>query len=296
MRSLTNRPVSHDFPDGKGAQARFETTSQRTSQAGRKRSPRGTGIYSLLVFVLFATGLAYGGYFERLRSSLAGPFEDYLRSSGLILHEIHIRGQETLSDEQIIAALGIRPGQSMIGYDAAPAQQRLARLGRIRSARVMRLLPSALLVEIRERQPFVRWLHEGRIDIIDRDGIVLGPAGQTEYRSLPLVAGRGAAEKAAHLVRILSAHEQLARRIKFAERIEDYRWNLHIGGATVIKLPPHGVALGLARLIGLPDRDTLLARSNTVVDLRHPDRIYVGSGASRGDNSPQPVRRSPVRS
>ena len=289
MRSLTTLPETKTLPSGEFDQARLieapgasEKNTATPSPSPLKQRPkqRGAGVFALLMLVLFGVGLQNGGFFERLRVSLSGPVENYFLNAGVVLKKIHIRGQVNLGDDQVIGALGIRSGQSLLGFDALKAQKRLARLGRIKSARVMRLLPSTLLVEIKERQPFVRWLHEGVIRLVDKEGVVLGELTRGQYAHYPLVVGVGAAQKSVQLIRILSTHKDLAGRIRMAERIARYRWNLHARSGAVIKLPATDLALGLARFVTLPDWSTLLSRKKVIIDLRHPGLAFVNEQAA----------------
>ncbi len=232
------------------------------------------------MLALFLVGLFYGGYFERVRLLASSMVEAYFLNAGIVLQEIHIKGQVNLRDEQIVAALGIRSGQSLFGFDATKAQKQLSMLGQVKSARVMRLLPSKLLVEIEERVPLARWIHEGQIDLIDKDGVVLRTLSSLDQSGHPLVAGAGADKKASALIRILSTHRGLAQHIKLAKRVGQYRWNLHANSGALIKLPPADVALGVARFVSLPDWQTLLTRKNLVVDLRQSSQAFVNAQAA----------------
>jgi cell division protein FtsQ len=286
LRSLTTLSEQGDFPAGELDQARLNDKVKQSQKSDTtEATPRGLLAFVMVVLALFSVGLAYGGFFERMRSSLSAPVENYLLNAGIILKKIHIKGQVNLGDEQVIAALGIRSGQSLFGFDAINAQKQLAKLGQIKTARVMRLLPSTLLVEIEERVPFARWLHDGQTDLVDRDGFVLHELSAAQNSHYPLVVGLGAGEKAAQLIRILSTHEDLAGRIKMAERVAQYRWNLHAKSGAVIKLPQADLALGLARFISLPDWSELLSRKNLVVDLRQPGQAFVREDAITAKSS-----------
>ncbi len=277
----TCRPVSPSTISPAGPSAGPVVSPPAGSGKESAVSKGRSGLYALLALSVFAIGLVYGGYFERVRSMVNGPLDNYFRSAGLVLQKIQIKGQVNLGDEQVIALLGIRSGQSLVGFDALRAQKRLSSLGQVRSARVMRLLPSTLLVEIEERVPFARWLHEGRMELVDEDGFVLVGVSP-ENRSYPLVVGEGAATRAARLIRILATHENLAGRIKMAERVGQYRWNLHAKSGAVIKLPRHELALALARFVTLPDWNRLLSRKNMVIDLRLRGRAFVREVRSSG--------------
>ncbi|MCF6200202.1 MAG: FtsQ-type POTRA domain-containing protein [Hyphomicrobiaceae bacterium] len=242
------------------------------------RSPsrlRGAGGLVAVVFALILVGLFTGGFFERVSLFVADLAENGLLRAGVTLQEVRIKGQLSLSDAQIIKALGIRTGQSLAGFDAHQAQRKLSALGQVKTARVMRLLPSTVLVEITERRPFARWLHDGQIDLVDKSGVILSKSSRIEKSAFPLIAGEGAAEQAAQLIRLLSVHEALAKRIKMAEWVEHYRWNLHARNGAVIQLPPANLALSLARLISLPDWQAMLERPRLVVDMRSAQQAFV---------------------
>ncbi len=278
MRSLTTLSDTLNFPKGGGDRtcqndgpASAKLNSQKPTQS------RGFGVLVACMLALFLVGLTYGGYFERVRILASSMVETYFLSAGIVLQEIHIKGQVNLRDEQIVAALGIRSGQSLFGFDAKKAQKQLSMLGQVKSARVMRLLPSKLLVEIEERVPLARWIHEGRIDLIDKDGVVLRTLSSLEQSDHPLVSGAGAEKKASALIRILSTHRGLAQHMKLAERVGQYRWNLHAKSGALIKLAPADLALGVARFVSLPDWQVLLTRKGLVVDLRQPSQAFVNT-------------------
>ena len=280
MRSLTTLSKTLNSPKGEGNETcpNENTAHAKLNQADPLR-PSKYGALIAFMGMMFLVGLHYGGYFERVRHLASGVLETYFLTAGIVLQEIHIKGQVNLRDEQIIAALGIRSGQSLFGFDAAKAQKRLSLMGQIKSARVMRLLPSKLLVEIEERAPFARWMHQGRLDLIDKDGVVLRTLAQTDRSKYPLVLGAGADKKAAALIRILSTHPGLAQHMKLAERVGQYRWNLHAKSGALIKLPPTDLALGVARFVSLPNWQALLTRKNLVVDLRQASQAFVNARA-----------------
>jgi len=113
------------------------------------------------------------------------------------------------------------------------------------------------------------------VDLVDKSGVILSNSSQVEQSIFPLIAGAGAARQAARLVRLLSVHEALSKRIKMAEWVGHYRWNLHARNGTVIQLPPANLALSLARLISLPNWQNMLERSRLVVDMRSAQQAFV---------------------
>ena len=279
LNALSGRSTSHQgengqtcSDDGLANNETFKISDQDKRTASRFK---GAGGLVAVVFILIMAGLFYGGFDTRVSLFASQLAENWLLRAGVTLQEVRIKGQVNLSDEQIFKALGIRSGQSLVGFDAHQAQQKLRALGQVETARVMRLLPSTLLVEITERRPFARWLHEGQVNLVDKQGVVLSKVSHSEESSYPLISGAGAAPQAARLIRLLSVHQELSRRIKMAQWVGRYRWNLHAGNGVVIMLPPAELALSLARLISLPDWQSLLERPHLVVDLRSAHKAFV---------------------
>lgn len=273
MQSLktSSRPAA--APEGAGAEAR------RRAAASASASPPFLHTLSVLLFVallmLLAAGLYRGRYFDRLAGYVAPRLEAYFHNAGIHVQKIVVKGQVNLADADILAALGIATGQSLFGFDAQEAQQRLMRLQLVKSARVMRMLPSTLLVEIEERAPFARWQRGDRTDLIDRDGVVLSGAAKTDGNAYPLVAGEGAGAVAEQLIRLMTVHERLAEAVAMARFVAGERWDLVARSGAVVRLPANEVALALARFVRLPDWAQLLAEAGTVVDMRLPDRAFV---------------------
>lgn len=281
MQSLTTPSRSSDAPDG----AAIETCR---SEARGTQPPladglwRGAiGVLSLLMLLLFAAALQQGGYFARVAEYLTPRVDRYLHNAGISARKIVIKGQVNLRDAEVIAALGISAGQSLFGFDALEAQKRLSQLQLVRGARVMRLLPSTLLVEIEERVPFARWAHDERVDLIDRDGVVLDDIAHIDAAAYPLVAGAGAGAVAEPLIRLMSSHEELAESIGMARFTPVRRWDLVVRSGAVIKLPADDIALALARFLRLPGWRDLLQQADMVIDMRLPDRAFVRRAAPR---------------
>ena len=286
MQSLTTLSDPDAFPQGENGQTWREEKREGQARTGERKADEikagHVGGAVLLVMALFLSGLYYGGFADRFLSYVSGQVETSFFSSVLVLQKLRIRGQERLSDEQIIKALGIRSGQSLLGFDAARAQKRLSALGLVKSARVMRLLPSTLLVEVRERHPYVRWRRpDGQVVLVDEQGVVLTKLPVHEKSFLPFVSGGGANIKAAHLIRLLSAHPVLARHTAMAERVGHYRWNLWTQSGALIQLPPEQEPLALARLVALPDWQGKLRRAGLVIDLRQQGAVYLRNSAGR---------------
>jgi len=201
------------------------------------------GVYLSAAFLVAAGiyGAALGGHLTAWQATTLDRFETALIAGGFGINDVIITGRDHISPAQVAAALDTRRARTIFGFDTRAAKARLERIGWVEKARVMRLWPSTLLVELSEREPYAQWDIRGHRMLIDKTGELLGPATPA-FDDLPRVAGEGADTTAAALFGMLSHHEPLAKRVALARRIERRRWDLVLRSGLRVQLPAHGVA------------------------------------------------------
>ena len=247
------------------------------------------GVYLSAAFLVAAGiyGAALGGHLTAWRATALERFETALIAGGFGINDVIITGRDHISPAQVDAALDTTRARTIFGFDTRAAKARLERIGWVEKARVMRLWPSTLVVELSEREPFAQWDIRGHRMLIDKTGELLGPATPA-FEDLPRVAGEGADIAASALFDTLAQHEPLAQRVVLAQRIEKRRWDLVARGGLRVQLPAHGVANRLPkaeRLIAgkLPD-------GVGIIDMRVEGRIALRRGR-REHSTPGPTAR-----
>jgi cell division septal protein FtsQ len=120
-----------------------------------------------------------------------GPAWVRARLSSLRLFRIEavqVSGNRTLTNAEVLAAAGVRQGESLIGIDLEAARARLVGNARVREARLRRRLPGTLVVEIAERVPcvLVRADHDY---LVDAEGKVVAQAVSGSRPDLPVLTG-----------------------------------------------------------------------------------------------------------
>ena len=115
-------------------------------------------------------------------SSLIGWAADDIRITGLVHQE----------PEMVLMALGVRPGGSLIGFDAKNAKALLENLDWVATATVQRSFPNQLEISVEERVPFAVWQRAGAYYVIDRSGSAMSNVTPGKLPALPLVTGEGA--------------------------------------------------------------------------------------------------------
>lgn len=200
---------------------------------------------------------------------------DAVGRAGFELREMKLKGQKQTSDSAIIAAVGLAPGVTLLGVDVDAARERLEALPWVRTATVRKELPDTLSVEIEEATAFARWRYHGEEVLIADDGTVLSDEVPWAFRSLPLVAGRGA-NLAVHQIRdVLEAHPEVDQRTAAAIFVNERRWDLRLSNGATVRLPAEEPSRSLVRLASLESEGAILSTGRVVVDMRLPDRTTV---------------------
>src|SRR4029077_4277378 len=121
-------------------------------------------------------------------------------------------------------------------------------------------LPGTLLVRLVERRPLAVWQHDGRLELIDRQGGVIRVRALGACAKLPTVVGEQPVGHAAALIDMLAREPELAARVSDAVRVDDRRWNVRIDHAIEVLLPEEDPAGAWARLAALERQNNLLQR------------------------------------
>jgi cell division protein FtsQ len=212
---------------------------------------------------------------------------------GLVLTDIEVEGRATTDTATILAALDAHAGTPILLINPERARAQLEALPWVRSAAIERRLPGTIYVRLVERRPLAVWQHDGRQELIDRDGAVIPIADLSRFAKLPtIVGGDGARHGAAELIDLLAGEPDLAARVTAAVRVGDRRWNLRIDNAIDVLLPEDDVAGAWAKLAQLERASRLLQHNVQTVDLRLPDRLVMRVNDPVSKEPPTPNRKT----
>jgi cell division protein FtsQ len=195
--------------------------------------------------------------------------------AGFAVQAVTVTGRGYAARDDILAATGLSRGAPILLFDVEAARRRIEGLGWVKHASVMRRLPDEVRVDVTERRPFARWQIGGKTALIDRAGVVITHQRLPEFKHLPRVVGEGAAVAAADLFDQLARNPKLFAEVRDATRIRDRRWDIRFTSGVVARLPEKGVAEAWSRLASLQERERVLDKQVTAVDLRLSDRVFV---------------------
>ncbi|NWG45274.1 MAG: FtsQ-type POTRA domain-containing protein, partial [Alphaproteobacteria bacterium] len=201
-----------------------------------------------------------------------------LVEAGLSLQRITIRGRTNVESDEIIEALQLDLGQSILHVDLEAARARVEAIDWVESATVMRMLPGTIHIELHERRPFAIWRTREGDALIDRAGTVITRHDVTQFAGLPFVVGPGAERTAGELIEILDRQPLLKARVVAAVRMGGRRWDLRLDNGITVRLPDSGVEEAIRELVELNAQHDILGRSIRSIDLRFPDRWIIDPG------------------
>ncbi len=234
------------------------------------RLPWWAGTAGAVIF-LSATaiyGLVLGGQIGAVTSQVTA-------AGGFAIKKVRITGQSETREREILDALAIGTGSSLLTFNADAARERIARIPWIDRVSVRALLPNTLQVTLKERQPLALWQRGALISVIDRDGRVISDTVDTRFAGLMQVVGHGAQYQAAELIDMLESYPTLRSRLRAAVLVADRRWNLVLENGIEVKLAESNPEAGMAQVARLDREHGLLQRDIAIVDLRHKDRLVI---------------------
>jgi len=156
-------------------------------------------------------------------------------------------------------------------------RDRLIQFGWVKDARVSRRLPDTLVIDIVERNPAALWQDQGRLALIDADGVVLDRVPVDKMPDLPLLIGPGANNQAEELGRLMAAVPTLKPQLASATWVGGRRWDLNFQTGETVALPEGEDAsrVALVKFAKLDKSTGLLGHGMLRFDLRIAGKMIV---------------------
>ncbi|AQR62574.1 cell division protein FtsQ [Brevundimonas sp. LM2] len=241
-------------------------------------TPRAVVISICAGVAVLALVLATGARAERIGQSFGRGMDGLTTAMGLTLDRVHISGASAEATPAIQRALAVQAGQPITSLDLDALRANVEQVGWVKSARVVRLLPDTLIVDVVEHDRLAVWQTKGQVFVIDGDGKAIPGADAGRYPGLPLVVGAGADTAAAAILPLLAERPRLMSRIDALVRVDERRWDLRLKDGSLIQLPATQQEAALIQLDALDQRKRLLELGFTRIDLRTEGQVAVRPG------------------
>lgn len=208
---------------------------------------------------------------------------------GLTVREVLLEGRRYAPRSQIAAAIGVKRGDPLLGVEIGEIRERLETLSWVRSARVERDWPGTIRVLLDERSPVALWQRDGKLHVVDAEGVTLTDDNIGRFRHLLVIVGKDAPVHATDLLDTLETEPSLRARVLAAVRVGQRRWDIRFKSGVDVRLPERNPTAAWAKLAQMERRHGLINDKVDVIDMRLPDRLIVRA------KSAEPKRRIAAR-
>jgi len=264
-------PKSQPRPRGKVRQVAYAPAKLEAAQGLGLAPKAAVAVAALVVVVGGIAALATGGRAQALGSA----FDAQAAVAGFKLNAVHIQGASPEARADILRATGLHKDQPVLGLNLETMRQRVEKVGWVKQATVVRLLPDTVVIAVRERPGRAVWQRNGRLYVIDGQGGVIREADPARFPELPLVVGVEANESAAQILPLIKARPRLAQRLEALVRVDGRRWDLRLKDGGIVQLPAVGEEAALIQLDRLDQQRRLLELGFERIDLRDPELVAV---------------------
>lgn len=220
-------------------------------------------------------GMIDGGHWPTVKAEILNLPVTTANAVGFRVVAVQTEGQVSLTDDEVLLALGVNEDTALPFLDVAAARDRLKANPLVKEATVQKLFPDRVVVGLVERKPFALWQHDGQVQILAEDGTPIDDFRDSRFAHLPLVVGPGANERAGKLLDAMQFAPKIREETYAAVLVAERRWNLKLRSGVEVKLPENEFGPALTRLETLLARQDVLAKDVAVVDLRSPAHIVV---------------------
>lgn len=228
--------------------------------------------------------------FRTLPGQMVDTGRAALRSAGLKVDHIDVRGANRFTYRQIAKLARVNEEATIFGQDLAAIQERLEKQTWIQSVRISRHLPDRLTIDVNERKARARWQQEGKFYLIGADGTPFMRINSNEWRDLPVVVGNGANRSAQGLYTALEDYPYLSSRLLSATWIGERRWDLLFEGGVLVRLPEEAMAEKLGQLSRMQMQNNIFASGPMRIDMRMDHMLAISTDPDEFTPKPRPRR------
>ena len=220
-------------------------------------------------------GLAPDHHAAKLAAAVGAGIDRQFGAMGLRVKALTIQGASPLAQADIVRAAGVYKDQPLMGVDLAAIRKNVEQVGWVKSARVVRLFPDTIVIDVTQRQNLAVWQHGGHTEVVDSDGQPIPEADAGRFADLPLIVGDGAAAAAPAILPILNKHPAVMQRLEALVRVDGRRWDLRMRDGSLVQLPAVGEDSALIQLETLDQKSRILELGFERIDLRDPEMVAV---------------------
>ena len=232
----------------------------------------------------------------RLPQAMGVELGELAGKAGFEVKHVEIQGIHHMDRLPVYSVALDQNSTAMPLVDLSEIRNKLLQYGWVADARVSRRLPDTLLVDIVERQPSAIWQYQGKLNLIDKNGVVLQPVDPQAMPDLPIVIGPNANLHSTGLSALMDAAPRLKPMVAGASWVGDRRWDIRFNTGETLALPEGDQAArdAYAKFDRLDQAGTrLLGQGFVHFDMRLPGKTVVRVSQEPGHEIADPDAAAP---
>ncbi len=230
-----------------------------------------------LAWLGVAAGVLTGLVIAKVPQAAGAELGELVGKAGFAVKRVEIQGIHHMDRLPVYSVALDQTSTAMPLVNLDQIRAKLMQFGWVADARVSRRLPDTLLVDIVERQPAAIWQYQGKLNLIDKDGVVLAPVDPQAMPDLPVVVGPGANGEATALNGLLDAAPRLKPMFAGATWVGTRRWDVRFQSGETLSLPEGDAdaKTAYAKFDRMDQAARLLGQGFVHFDMRIPGKFVV---------------------
>lgn len=293
----------------RGTQPRYQrgpTVARRGAQAANARARKATGkalatipmqpdalrrLGRRLFAATMAALLIVGLLVLKVPQMIGTQIGELVGVMGFQVKRVEIQGIHHMDRLPVYSVALDQKSTAMPLVDLGEIRNKLMQFGWVQDARVSRRLPDTLLVDIVEREPAAIWQYQGKLNLIDKTGVILQPVDPQAMPDLPIVVGPDANMQATELTQLLDAAPRLKAMFVGATWVGDRRWDVRFNTGETLALPEGDQQArdAYAKFDRMDQAAALLGKGFVHFDMRIPGKFVVRVSAEPGHEISDPA-------
>lgn len=207
--------------------------------------------------------------------------------AGFRVKSVDVKGLNKMDPKPVYQIALDQKTTAMPLVDVAGIREKLLGFGWVKDARVSRRFPDTLVIDIVERSPAAIWQDSARLNLIDKEGVVLDRVPVSDMPDLPLLIGPGANRQAVPLQQLLDLTPALKAQLVSATWVGGRRWDLTLQSGETIALPEgqEPAKTALTKFAKMDKESGLVGRGILRFDLRIPGKMTVRLPREPGESA-----------
>ena len=225
--------------------------------------------------ILLLSLFIFTDLFKNFKEKICDVFYQETAKYGFVLQNVIIEGKKNAEYKDIIDLLEAEQGAPIFSINIKKVKERLENHIWLKTAIVVRQLPSTIYIAVTERTPIAIWQFKQKLYLVDAEGNRIVKHQGQEVGDLIQVVGQDANIYAQGLLIDLNSYPALAAKVKSAVRYGQRRWNLNFEQNITVKMPEDNFNEAYDYLYALNKNKNLFDQDYKMLDLRDSKKYYL---------------------